>query len=629
MGYVIVAVRAPASTGVSRVVAAAAGKSVELARRPDGSFGGVVAVPPGPDTITVEAYAGAARAGAVQAVIEVRQGEAAQLAARISEPGPSAPAGGAAAATLAAPRNTAVVGDEVPLRAEAAAGTSPTWAWTSTPSTCGSFSSPAEASTTWKALAPGFCAVRATATGPGAVDSSTLTFAVRSRGKDSAYPLAVSPNGRYLTDQRGVPFLLKAEAAWLALVNLTAEEQEKYLADRAARGFNAVEVMLLNHDYTRGPNPTPPANRYGEEPFTKPGDFATPNDAYFDRAVAFVDRASAHGIAVLIAPVYLGYDGKEEGWWGPLTEPQNTRAVAAAFGRYLGSRFRDRKNVLWVAGGDYAPPPGSEGEARHLEILKGVKAAGAKQLWTGHWNVRHRGGISTDEALFAPDMDLNGVYQYATTFEDAMRAYDVTPPRPAFLLESTYEREHGGPFRPFRKDWWWAMLSGGAGTVWGNNFLWMCQTARGTYAADYSAADATISSWEAELDSPGTFESLRLHALLEGLPWQRLVPSGPRSGRPELVLQGQGGRSRRIASAATPEGDVLVAYVPPGRKRTRAFDLDMSGMRGPSRAAWFDPVTGEFIPVASAIPNSGAFRFHTPGQNGSGANDWVLLVDAR
>ena len=52
-------------------------------------------------------------------------------------------------------------------------------------------------------------------------------------------------------------------------------------------------------------------------------------------------------------------------------------------------------------------------------------------------------------------MGLNGVYQYAQVWKEAGRAYDVTPPRPVFLLESTYEHEH--PDRntqPFRKAWW-------------------------------------------------------------------------------------------------------------------------------------------------------------------------------
>ena len=124
-------------------------------------------------------------------------------------------------------------------------------------------------------------------------------------------------------------------------------------------------------------------------------------------------------------------------------------------------------------------------------------------------------------------MDLNGVYQYAEPYRFALRAYDVQPPRPVFLLESTYEHEHpDGNTQPFRKAWWWTMLSGGAGVVWSNFFLWRCESARGTYGADYGDTYRAVSSWAAELDSPGTRQIVLLHRFFEALPWHRLVPSG-------------------------------------------------------------------------------------------------------
>jgi len=443
----------------------------------------------------------------------------------------------------------------------------------------------------------------------------------------AVFPLQVSRGGRHLEDQRGVPFLIKGETAWLALANLTDEEQERYLADRARRGFNLVEVMLTNHDYTLPPNPEPPSNRKGEQPFLRRGDLAAPNDAYFDRAVAFVDRAAAHGMAVLLAPLYLGFDGGREGWWQELTSEANTRAVSAGYGRYLGARFRDRPNLLWLAGGDFAPPPGSEGEARAFALLQGIRAAGATQPWTGHWNVGHQGGISTDEALFAPAMELNGVYQYASPYRFTTRAFDARPPRPVFLLESAYEHEHpGGPLQPFRKAWWWAMVSGASGVVWSNYFLWRCESARGRYEATYGETDHATSSWEAELGSPGTAEVMHLHAFFDGLPWERLVPAGT-SGRPELVRAGQQSGEGHIGVAASAEGDLLVAYVPPTGAERRRFTLDLSGVRRPARARWFDPVAGTFGPEMP-LPDAPEMEFQVRGRNLSGLDDWVLLIDA-
>ena len=618
VGYLAIEARVEAGGASPRsltATAVVAGVPIPLASRSaDGTFRGTLATAPGTRSVSIAVRSAEARWGEASAFVEVKAGETAQVLATIRPD---------AALTVVSSVNSMVVGDESALCAFSGPAA---WAWNSRPAGCGRFSRPAEAATTFTAALAGTCVLEVTATTPAGTGNRALSIAIRTRARDLAYPLRPDAAGRHLVDQRGTPVLLKGEAAWLSLVNLTEEEQEAYFANRAAKGFNAVLVSLLNHDYAQPPNPVPPANRYGEEPFLERDDFSKPNDAYFDRAAAFVDRAGAHGIAVLLAPSYLGFDGKDEGWWGPLTGPKNGRGVCRSFGRYLGRKFGEKRNVIWVAGGDYAPPPGSEGEARHRAILEGLKEAGASQPWTGHWNVAHRGGISTDEALFAPAMDLNGVYQYGTNYEYALRAYGVVPHRPVFVLEGTYEREHPGMLQPFRREWWWGMLSGAEGTVSGNDFVWMSESARGTYSADYAAADHTISSWAAELESPGTSQMVRLHQLFEGLPWHRLVPAGA-GGRPDPVAVGQRTRTMRIASAATPEGDLLVAYVPPGRKGSRAFALSMGGMSGPARARWFDPITGQFLPAAKDIPNAGNFAFRTPGRNGLGDTDWVLVVD--
>ena len=444
-----------------------------------------------------------------------------------------------------------------------------------------------------------------------------------------AFPVRPSANGRFLEDQRGVPFLVKGEAAWLALANLTEDEQETYLADRAAKGFNLVEVMLTNHDYTHPPNPVPPANRRGEQPFLRPGDLSRPNEAYFDRAVAFVDRAAARGIAVLLAPSYLGFDGGEEGWWAVLNAPENTREVCAGFGTYLGKRFRDRRNLIWLAGGDFAPPPGSEGEARHAALVEAIRAE-ATQPWTGHWNVGHQGGISTDQKRFEALMELNGVYQYADTYRFAARAYDVHPPRPVYLLESTYEHEHpDSNTQPFRKAWWWTMVSGGAGVIWGNHFLWMCESARASYQATYGDTDHVVSSWKAELESPGTHQILQLHRFFEALPWQRLVPAEAGPGAPGRITGGQRWGQGHIAVASTPEGDLVVAYVPPTGSEHRRFELDLSALPAPAQVRWFDPVAGTTRDGAALPAHPGEVQFEVPGNNAGGADDWALLIEAR
>ena len=620
----------PVDARVARVSASVEGTPA-AALRGGGSAGewhGAVAVRPGPHAVRIEAFdAGGAPLRKTAVAVTADRGHPVEVDATVA----TAPAGieRPVVTAIAAPRSSVVVGERMLLQGRAGGPVPPILAWASRPAGCGSFAQSGAASTEWTAIAPGTCAVTLAATAAGQTDRRSVQIVVRTHGRSYEYPLRVAPGGRHLIDQRGRPFLIKGETAWLALVNLTPEEQERYLADRSAKGFNLVEVMLINHDYTSSPNPAPPANRAGERPFLTPGDFSTPDDAYFDRAAGFVDRAAAHGVVVLIAPTYLGFDGEREGWWKELTAPANTRPVCAAFGRYLGARFKGKKNVLWLAGGDFAPPAGSEGEARHWEIVRGIREAGASQPWTGHWNFDHQGGISTDQARFRETMALNGVYQYANAYRYASRAYDSQPAKPVFLLESTYEHEHPrSDTQPFRKAWWWTMLSGGSGVLWSNAFLWLTESARGTYRLDYGDVDHAVSSWAAELESPGTFEALHLHALFEGLPWDRLVPSGRAPAVPSLIASGQGRGQKHIAAAATPEGDLLVAYVPPTGTRPRSFALDLSRMRGAGRARWYDPSTGGWVYISGTLPHSAAVELETPGTNGAGANDWILVFEA-
>ena len=628
----VIAVSVRAGPSIRRMIAHVepGGVAEELRRaRPDLEFRGSLGVTPGLHTLRVDAYdARRQRVTESTASITVTRGDPALVLLAIPGAHPSAAGRGAPVVeVLTSPRTSVVAGAKFVLEARVAGGEEISHSWTATPPGCGIFGSPAATSTSFTGTVAGPCTATLAAASDGGADRRSVEIIVRSRARSYLYPLRLSGDRRYLVDQRGTPFLLKGETAWLALVNLTEEEQDAYLQDRDDKGFNTVEVMLLNANYTKTPNPVPPANRYGELPFRVPGAFATADDAYFDRAAAFVDRAARHGVLVLVAPMYLGYDGGREGWFASLDAPGNTRDVCRRYGRFVGSKFKERNNVVWVAGGDHAPPPGSEAEARHWEMLQGIQEAGAHQLWTGHWNFGHKGGISTDEPLFAPAMDLNGVYQYVDTYRYTARAFGVRPPRPVFLLESAYEREHARTeMQPFRKAWWWSMLSGAAGVLWSNNFLWMCESARGTYAAEYGSADRTVSSWAAELDSAGTYEAMHLHALFEALPWHRLVPMHVMDGA--LVVSGEGHRRDRIVAAATPERDVIVVYVPLTGRRTRSFTVDLSGVRAPVRARWFDPSTGEYVPIAMPPALRNAVEFTTPGANRSGTNDWVLVVQA-
>ena len=214
------------------------------------------------------------------------------------------------------------------------------------------------------------------------------------------YPLKVSGNGRYLVDQNNKDFRIQGDSAQSLIVNLTLAEAEIYFTDRQAKGFNSVNINLLEHKF----GVKSPANRQGDMPFMTPGDFSTPNESYFAFVDSILDLAASKGMLVSLAVMYLGANGGDEGWWTTLTSPVNTPDICYKFGLYVGDRLKKHKNILWVIGGDYLPPAGSEGETRLYKFMEGIKAAVPKQLWAGDWTAP---GLSTDERAFAASMDVS------------------------------------------------------------------------------------------------------------------------------------------------------------------------------------------------------------------------------
>ena len=99
----------------------------------------------------------------------------------------------------------------------------------------------------------------------------------------SSAQLRVSENQRYLQTADGKPFFWLGDTAWELFHRLTREEAEKYLKNRADKGFTVIQaVALAELDGLRDPNP------YGEVPLEN-DDPTKPREAYFQH-VDFIIR---------------------------------------------------------------------------------------------------------------------------------------------------------------------------------------------------------------------------------------------------------------------------------------------------------------------------------------------------
>ena len=275
------------------------------------------------------------------------------------------------------------------------------------------------------------------------------------------FPLRVSANRQHLEDSTGAPFLVVGDTAWSLVAQLNETDIERYLDDRAVRGFNAIIVNLLEHKFASHA----PATVGGVQPFAAGRMFEVPNAKYFDIAHRAVATAGRRGISVWLCPAYLGWDGGDEGFFKEINAAGHD--ALRNYGRFVGERFEDLPNIVWMLGGDFAFPTSHRwlGDV----LAAGLRDGGARQLMTAH------GGQTAAVETFG-DRDwiaVDTVYSYLKDLREPLHAARVRrPQRPFVLIESTYEGEHDAPPEQIRFQAWAAMLSGAAGQFFGNNPIW-------------------------------------------------------------------------------------------------------------------------------------------------------------
>ena len=411
------------------------------------------------------------------------------------------------------------------------------------------------------------------------------------------FPLRIAAERHVLQDAGGAPVVLHGDAAWSLIAEASARQTDSYLRDRRTRGFNALLVNLIEHKFAR----RAPRNAEGVEPFGAAGPFTAPNDHYFAHAEEVVSRAGAAGFAVLLAPAYLGFDGGDEGWYreAKLAGAERLRD----YGRYVGARFRHLRNVLWVLGGDYAPPDPTLVEA----LAAGIREADPDALMTGHCS---RGRSASSCWPNATWLDIDTIYTGAEVREAAEHAYAGA--RPFLLIEAIYETAPAGTPRQVRKQAYEALLSGAAGHVYGHEDVWHF---------DASGVQAPRADWKTALDAPGARGIQELIVLM-----RQLVPGPLAPDRRGIIKAPRDGhRGALPVSASTDHGRVVLAYLPDGEPVV----VDPRPLQDSTVGGfWIDPVTGSRYPAALGDPGDGNGRLVRPvGINHGGEHDWLLLIE--
>lgn len=497
------------------------------------------------------------------------------------------------------------------------------------------------------------------ASGAGGFTGSGALAAV----SNGAFPLSVHSSGRYLVQPDGTPFLLCADSTWSLLVNIPLSGVSSYFSTLVSQGFTAVMGNAIEHHYT---TVKPPKERGGLLPFTQrmdgtaytgspngtanaagtQGQFAADNynspnnqspdptfinNSYWLVIEQILDAALASNLLVFIWPSYLGFHAGDEGWMGEMVVwdavigaggftgqsfADATKSKMWNYGAWLASRWKNYPNIIWMAGGDYGSggqPFTTPQRAAVVSFIAGMKSVAGQQstLWGAHWE---RPCISDDNLVSGITWDINFCYADEAVAELCRRGYN-TAAKPSVLGEYNYENGLFGGTAPWRKYTWWGFLGGIAGGFYGHEQLWRFDD--GSPGTDWTTLLAT----QARLDA------VRQFALLKSLPWHRLKPSGL-GGMISLVTAGGGTASPQstdyVTAVATPEGDLLLAYIPPAH--TGSITVAMTAMAATCRARWFDPTNSAFTAIGM-VANTGTHAFTPPGTNSAGDTDFLLVLD--
>lgn len=443
---------------------------------------------------------------------------------------------------------------------------------------------------------------------PGAPASPTPQLIIAKPTLAPVYPLAISDNDRYLVDQNDQPFFMFGEAGWSLIAEATTADVDIYFASRQQLGFNAVLVNLIEAKFaTNAPN-----NIYNVAPFTGTT-FITPNEAYFAHADYVISAAAAHGMVVLLVPLYLGYMCSDEGWCEEVQDAST--ADLQAWAEFVGERYEAYDNILWVIGADVDPSAYSGVAAKVDAFATALAAADTRHLMTAH---NAPGQMATDPWPGAAWLAVNNTYAaQASAASLAEDAYTHSPTAPFFHMEGYYENEHSMTAQLLRAQSYWSVLGGAFGYLFGNCPIWGLGSAASAYFCP-----GTDSDWTLQLESTGSRHTALVASLFNSLAWQDLVPDWNHT----TLTAGYGtlGNSNYAAAARAADGSLVLAYLPSSRTVT----VDMERLAASATARWYDPSNGAYTTIpGSPFQNTGTRQFTPTGNNSSGAGDWVLVLE--
>jgi hypothetical protein len=421
---------------------------------------------------------------------------------------------------------------------------------------------------------------------------------------------SVSENKRYLL-RDGKPFFWLGDTAWELFHRLNREQADQYLKRRAEQGYTLIQaVALAEFDGLHVSNP------YGDLPLEN-DDPNKPLEKYFQHVDYVIDKAAENGLVIGFLPTWG--DKLFKAGWGKGPEVF-TADNAKTYGRWLGNRYKGRKNIIWILGGDRNPRHEADvnvWRAMALGIEEGVGGSD-KALISFHPQPNDESSAEWfhNDNWLDFNMFQNGHCRDKPVYDNITRVYQKLPIKPIMDSEPIYE-DHPVCFNvkdlgtsnayDVRKYAYLDLFAGAFGHTYGCHDIWQF------YSPHREAVNSPHIYWQEALELPGANQMKYVRALIESRPLLDRIPDQSLIEENNLYV------GERIQ--ATRGNDYSFVYAATGKP----FTVNLGKISGGSlNAHWFDPRTGE-TKFLEKLDNKGKKKF-TPPTSGHG-NDWVLILD--
>ena len=394
--------------------------------------------------------------------------------------------------------------------------------------------------------------------------------------------LKVSDDRHYLIHENGRPFFWLGNTAWLLPERLTRDEVDFYLSREREEGYNVEQIQVLNA--------IPTFNIYGRQANDEQFSFAQFTSknvyGYWDHLDYIVDKAEANGIYIAMDCI-----------WGSQISRMNVQQ-AAAYGRFLGNRYKDKPNIIWMIGGDVL---GSKGTESWDALARAIKEVDKNHLMTfnprgrttsaqwfndrewldfnmfqsGHRRYGQRNG---DKDYPIPDNTEEDNWQYVSLSQKPENLKPVIDGEPSYedipqgLHDINAPRWQANDVRRYA---FWAVFAGCFGHTYGHNSI--MQFMRPGLSPAYGASKA----WWDALNDPGYKQMKYLKRLMLSFPFTVRVAD-------QSIITGENG-TQYDRIIATRGNDYLLVYNYSGKDMT----IDLSKISGQRKNVWLmNPVDG-------------------------------------